>query len=106
MEQTVTVRDLDALADAFHRIGDLVACGRAVVLADHWNISAYDYLHLAEDIVDAMTVHETHDWIGELDTMAGRRCRLVVGRLAGHPVRLAYTTDDLDWHGPKVGEVA
>lgn len=95
-----------ALADALHALADLIARGRATVLADHWNISAYDYMHKAEDIVDAMQFTETHDWVGEIGTLAGRHCRWVTGTLAGHPVRMSYTLDDLDWHGPKVGESA
>lgn len=106
MEQTVTVADLDALADALHALADLIARGRATVLADHWSISAYDFMHKAQDIADAMHGQSSHLWTGEIGTLAGRQCCTVEGTLAGHRVRMTYTLDDLDWHGPKVGESA
>lgn len=93
--------DVHLTADALHRIADLVAAGRVTVLPTGWHVAAYDYQYLAEDVAEAMTVTECRDWHGEF---IDRRCRTVVGTLAGHPVTLTYTTDDHDWHGAKVGE--
>lgn len=106
MEQTLAATpDVHTVADALIAVADLIAQGRAVILADHWNISAFDFLHKAEDIAAAMNVTDSNDFTGSIGTLAGRRCRTVYGTLAGHWVRLTWTLDDLDWHGPKVGEV-
>lgn len=90
------------VADALHRLADLLAAGRVTILGDLvWRVAAYDYKYLAEDVAAAMVVKESTDWQGEF---IRRPCRTVTGTLAGHTVILTYTLDDHDWHGPKVGD--